>query len=140
MDSNAKPKNILIVDDDVMLVLALKRRLKSAGYTALYALDAASAVDVALRELPDLILLDLGMACRDGFWVLGQLRSLACTAATPIIVLTGRVGHDTRNRAYDAGATDFLQKPVNEKDLLASIERALGKRSPVAAPEKSHIV
>jgi DNA-binding response OmpR family regulator len=120
---------ILIVDDDVMLILALKRRLKAAGYAPVYALDARSAIDAALKESPDLILLDLGMACRDGFWFLEQIRTLALTTTTPIIVLTGRDDEDTQRRAYEAGATDFLQKPAEERELFASIERALARGS-----------
>jgi two-component system, OmpR family, KDP operon response regulator KdpE len=128
-----KPRKILIVDDDVMLILALKRRLKAAGYAIVYALTAVSALEAALDESPDLILLDLGMALRDGFWVLERLRGHATTAATPIIVLTGWDGDDTRKRAFEAGATEFLQKPVEEKVLLASIARALEHESSVVA-------
>ena len=124
------PKKILIVDDDIMLILALQRRLRSAGYKSVYAVDAVAAIGTALKELPDLILLDVGMALRDGFWVLNQLKTLIETSTTPVIVLTGRDCDETRRHAFEAGATDFFQKPADEKKLLKAIELALAHGSP----------
>ena len=129
MTSTTKRRKILIVDDDAILVLTLKRRLRTAGYEAVYALYALAAIDAAVSERPDLVVLDLGMARRNGYWVLQQLKALPKSATTPVIVLTGWGADDNQRRSFKAGAADFLQKPTDENELLASIERALGKPS-----------
>ena len=116
---------VLIVDDDVMLIYALKRRLRAAGYATIYAVDALTAIEAAQAESPDVIILDLGMACRDGFWLMQELKASPSTAAMPVIVLTGRDSQEDRDRALKAGAADFLEKPADEARLLKSIKSVL---------------
>jgi CheY-like chemotaxis protein len=118
-------RKILIVDDDILLILGLKRRLRAAGYTAIYAVDAATALSTAQKESPELIITDLGMAGCDGFMLIDHLKATPSTARIPIVVLTGHGGPANRQRALEAGAVDFLEKPASEDQILRSIQSAL---------------
>lgn len=117
---------ILIIDDDLALRNGLAARLKANGFTTAFAADGAAAVQVARREQPDLILLDLGLPGGDGFLVLSRLRQLVTVACIPVVVITARPAEGNRERALDAGARAFLQKPIESEELLATINQILG--------------
>jgi DNA-binding response OmpR family regulator len=112
---------VLVVDDDLNFRNGLSVRLRSQGYTSVFAADGASAVAVARRELPNLILLDIGLPGGDGFVVLQRLRSLPSIASIPVIVMTARPIEDTRDRALAAGAVGFLHKPLDNDELTAAV-------------------
>jgi len=120
-------KKILIIDDDPHLLLGLTPRLAANSYTVVTATDAISAVSVARKEVPDLIILDLGLPGGDGFLVLERIRNLAGLAATPVIVLSARNPVDNRKRSLDAGAVNFFQKPPDIHEFLSAIRQALGE-------------
>jgi DNA-binding response OmpR family regulator len=121
---------ILIVEDDTDLLRGLNIRLGAAGYNVVFAIDAISAISVARKETPDLILLDIGLPGGDGFVVMERLRFLSPVATVPVIVITGRDLPTNQERALNAGAQAVLQKPVNNDVLLAAIKRALRKNFP----------
>ena len=124
-------KTILIVDDDMDFVRALNIRLRANGYQVTFASDGYSALTKARKEEPELILLDLGLPAGDGFAVMERLRSLVSSVALiPIIVLTAREPMTNRERSLAAGAEAFLQKPVDNDVLLATIRKALGESEP----------
>jgi DNA-binding response OmpR family regulator len=114
---------ILIVEDDEDIRRGLNIRLRASGFTTLCAQDGITAVSMAQRERPDLVLLDLGLPGGDGFVVMNRLRTAAATM--PVIVLSARDPLLNRNRALEAGARAFLQKPVDNDKLLESIRQAL---------------
>ena len=116
---------ILIVDDDQDLQRGLGVRLNASNYKVSFAMDAISAVSMARKEEPDLIILDIGLPGGDGFTVIQRLSSMANLASIPVIILTGRDSFGNEERAVTAGAKAFLQKPVDNEVLLASIEEAL---------------
>jgi len=120
-------KKILIIDDDQHLVLGLTARLKANGYKVISAADAISAITVARKEAPDLVILDLGLPAGDGFVVLERMRSLADLATTPVIVLSARDPAANDRRAMDAGAVAFFQKPPDNHEFLTAIRLALGE-------------
>lgn len=120
-------KKILIIDDDQHLLLGLATRLKANGYGVISATDAISAVAVARKEAPDLVILDLGLPGGDGFLVLERMRGLTDLVATPVIVLSARDPAENRRRALDAGVLAFFQKPPNNHEFLAAIRQALGE-------------
>jgi two-component system KDP operon response regulator KdpE len=122
-------KKILIVDDDQHLVLGLTPRLKANGYRVVSAPDAISAIAVARKEAPDLVILDLGLPAGDGFTVLQRMRDLTELMTTPVIVLTARSPAGNEKHVLDAGATAFFQKPPDNHDFLAAIRQALGETS-----------
>ncbi|MDY6954054.1 MAG: response regulator [Thermodesulfobacteriota bacterium] len=119
-------KKILIVDDDPDVLRGLGIRLKGSGYDTVFAADGYAATTVAQKERPDLILLDIGLPAGDGFVVMERLKNIYDFAFTPIIVLTARDPRGTKEKALKAGATAFFQKPADNKELLAAIEKALG--------------
>ena len=125
-------KKILIVDDDPHLLLGLTARLKANGYRVVCATDALSAITVARKEAPDLVILDLGLPAGDGFLVLERMRSLADLVATPVIVLSARDPTDNKKRALDAGAVAFFQKPPDSYEFLNEIRQALGEKRALA--------
>ena len=125
-------KKILIVDDDPHLLLGLTAKLKANGYRVTCAADALSAITVARKEAPDLVILDLGLPAGDGFLVLERMRSLADLVATPVIVLSARDPTDNKKRALDAGAVAYLQKPPDSYEFLNEIRQALGEKRALA--------
>ena len=124
---------ILIVDDDQDMRTALLIRMRSAGYEAVFAVDAISVMSVARKEKPDLILLDIGLPGGDGFLVMERLNQLPDMAGTPIIVVSARDPIGNRRRALQLGAHSFFQKPADNAELLAAIEDALGQNAPAHA-------
>ncbi len=115
-----KPK-ILIVDDDADLRRALTMRLRANHYQTVQASDGYSAIAVAQRERPNLILLDLGLPAVDGFGVLELLQDIDTVSNIPVIVLTGRDPQLNEQKAFLAGARAYLQKPADNDELLAVI-------------------
>ena len=122
-----KAKKVLMVDDDKDLLRALNLRLSANSYNVVFATDAISAISVARNEQPDLIILDIGLPGGDGFTVMERMAFLGPLATIPIIILTGRDPFSNKERALSAGAQAFLQKPVDNDELLASIQKALGQ-------------
>jgi DNA-binding response OmpR family regulator len=120
-------KKILLIDDDQFLLLGLTPRLKANGYTVVSATDAVSALAIARKEIPDLIILDLGLPAGDGFLVLERLKALSDLAAIPVIVLSARDPIGNKNRAIDGGAVAFFQKPPDNREFLSAIQHALGE-------------
>jgi DNA-binding response OmpR family regulator len=128
----ATPK-ILIVDDDPDLRQALRLRLRANHYDTVNAVDGYSAIAQAYKERPDLILLDLGLPAGDGFVVLERLQRDDKLSAIPVVVLTARDPQNNEQRALQAGATAFFQKPADNMELLdvirASLSQAVGSKS-----------
>ena len=120
-------KKILIIDDDQQLLLGLTARLKANGYLVVSAGDSVAAIAVARRDAPDLVILDLGLPAGDGFLVLERMRGLADLAGTPVIVLSARDPAHNKQRALEAGAVAFFQKPPDNHEFLTAIRQALGE-------------
>ena len=123
-------RKILIVDDNADIRLGMHLRLKANQYETFFAADAFSGVAEARKHRPDLIILDLGLPAGDGFTVMERLKQIPFLAVIPVIVVSARDGLGNQKRAYDAGAKAFLQKPVNDAELLAVIRQALGEPAP----------
>ena len=123
MANNTK---IMIVEDDTDQLIGLKIRLQANHYTVVHAVDAVAAISTARREQPDLILLDLGLPAGDGFTVMERLHDLMDVAHIPIIIVSAREPETYAERAINAGAFAFFQKPADNAELLEAIEHALG--------------
>jgi DNA-binding response OmpR family regulator len=120
-------KKILIIDDDQHLLVGLTARLKAKDYVVVSAGDTVSAITVARKEAPDLVILDLGLPAGGGFVVLERMRDLADLAGIPVIVLSARDPTHNKQRALDAGAVAFFQKPPDNHEFLTAIRQALGE-------------
>jgi DNA-binding response OmpR family regulator len=116
---------ILIVDDDPNLRRGLNLRLRANHYDTSYATDGVSAISMARKERPNLILLDLGLPAGDGFTVLERLQQSASLSNIPVIVLTSRNPESNCERALQAGAIAFFQKPADNGKLLSAIRTSL---------------
>ena len=127
-------KKILIVDDDPDVRLGLHVRLKANHYDTFFAGDAFSSIVEARTHQPDLIILDLGLPAGDGFVVMERLKLLPSLAVIPVIVVSARDVRANKERALQAGAKAFLQKPANDVELLAVIRRVLGEPAPSQRP------
>jgi DNA-binding response OmpR family regulator len=127
-------KKILIVDDDPDVRQGMHVRLKANGYETFFAADALSSMSEARKHAPDLIILDLGLPGGDGFLVMERLKKFPALAVIPIIVVSARDARANQERAVKAGAHAFLQKPVDNAELLAVIRQALGEP---AQPEET---
>ena len=120
-------KKILIVDDDQDVLQGMHVRLKANHYDICLAVDTFSGVAEARRSEPDLILLDLGLPAGGGFMVMERLKMIPSLAIIPIIVVSARDGLGNQKRAFEAGAKAFLQKPVDDNQLLAVIRQTLAE-------------
>jgi CheY-like chemotaxis protein len=116
---------ILVVDDNPSIRKGLSIRLRANGYEVLFAEDAISATASLVTERPDLVILDLGLPWGDGFAVMERAHRSDGLANIPVIVLTGHELAGNRDRAMQAGAAAFFQKPVQDRSLLSAIRQAL---------------
>ncbi len=108
----SKPVVLVVDDEDVMRLLA-RESLEQSGFEVEEAADGAEAVAVFQRTQPDIVLLDVKMPVLDGFGACARLRETVSGRYTPILVMTGLDDVDSIERAYQAGATDFVNKPIN---------------------------
>jgi DNA-binding response OmpR family regulator len=120
--------SILLIEDDLNVYYGLQRKLKASHYDTFYAPDAIASISQARQHHPDLILLDLGLPAGDGFVVMDRLKLFPELSLIPIIVLSGRDRAANEIRSLRAGATAFLQKPVNSEVLLETIRQCLAQR------------
>lgn len=120
-------KKILIVDDEPDLRYAMNAKITANNYETVNAWDSVSAVSMAVKEQPDLIILDLGLPAGDGFIVMERFKNLAALAKIPVIVVTGQDPQTSRERALKAGAVAFFEKPTDYAGLLAAVRKTLGE-------------
>jgi two-component system, OmpR family, KDP operon response regulator KdpE len=118
---------VLVVDDDTQLLRALRINLRAREYDVDLAPDGATALSVAARFPPDLVILDLGLPDMDGVEVVHALRGWS---AAPILVLSARGAQAEKVTALDAGADDYVTKPFGMDELLARIRSALRRAAP----------
>ncbi len=114
---------ILVVEDELAMRVALVDSLRAEGYRVLVANDGAEGLDVALAQVPDLILLDVMMPALDGFALCRELRRLDYSG--PIVMVTAKGMVDDRVQGLDVGADDYLVKPFSIDELLARVRAQL---------------
>jgi len=116
---------VLVVEDELAMRNVLKNSLERHGYRVLLAMDGEAGLDRALKEDPDLILLDVMMPKMSGFEVCAELRRLS--RKVPILMLTAKGSVDDKVKGLDVGADDYLAKPFSRDEMLARV-RALLRR------------
>src|SRR5713226_4991942 len=120
-----KQSKILIVDDEPFNVDYLEQELEDLGYETISAINGQEALEKVAAEAPDLILLDVMMPVMDGLTVCRILKENEETRLIPIVIMTALDAVGDRIKGIEAGADDFLTKPVNEQELLARIRTTL---------------
>jgi DNA-binding response OmpR family regulator len=126
--SEMRPLNrakIMIVDDDPDLRQALSLRLRANQFDTVNVCDGYSAIAMAQKEHPHLIILDLGLPAGDGFAVLKNLQQYPALSTIPVIVLTARDPEGNEKRTLASGAVAFFQKPADNEELLGVIRASL---------------
>ncbi len=115
-------KRILLVDDEAQLVELVKMRLEANGYQVLTAYDGKEALDVAKKEMPDLIILDLMLPKIDGYKVCRMLKFDEKYKKIPIILFTARALEADKKVGMEVGADDYITKPFEPELLLMKIK------------------
>jgi len=124
-DTTQQTANIIVIDDTDVSAEVLRRLLLRDGYSVEVARDGESGLEAVRRSTPDLVLLDVMMPGIDGFEVCRRLKSDPATRLTPVILVTTLDGRDDRIQGMDAGADDFLTKPVDGMELRARVRASL---------------
>ncbi len=114
------PKVLIIEDNDQNLYL-MRFLLEKKGFTVADARDGREGIRSACALLPDLILLDIQLPLMDGYAVAGELRNQKALEKTPIIAVTSYAMAGDRERALGAGATDYIEKPINPETFVEQI-------------------
>lgn len=125
---------VLVVDDEPQIVRALRINLRARGYDVDAAPDGRTALDLAARRHPDVIVLDLGLPDMEGAEVIRGLRGWT---SVPIIVLTARHASEEKVEILDVGADDYVTKPFGMDELLARLRAAVRRSAP---PEENAVV
>lgn len=118
-------KKILIVEDDVDINKALRIRLKAAGYDVCSAEDGLQGLGTAVRERPDVMVLDISMPAGDGFSIVERIRDYTDLPKVPFIVLTASKRTDLREKAKELGAAGYFEKPYESGALIEAIGQAV---------------
>jgi two-component system, OmpR family, KDP operon response regulator KdpE len=120
-----KPVRVLVVDDEAAIRRFLRTGLTAQGYEVVEAESGAQAIELAAKETPDLVILDLGLGDMDGSEALQQIRR---TSLMPVVVLSVRNDEKEKVRALDLGADDYVTKPFGMEELIARVRTALRHR------------
>lgn len=130
-------RRILIVDDEKNIVDILKFNLNKESFETLEAYDGLQAIEIAEREKPDLIILDVMLPEMDGFTVCRKLRQ---TMQTPILMLTAREEEVDKVLGLELGADDYITKPFSPRELMARVKANLRRVIDEAVPQKQENV
>ena len=117
--SEGKGPTVLVVDDEVVNRRLLEAMLEREGYAVVQAASGEQALEIARRDRPGTIMLDVMMPGMDGFEALRRLKADAATRAIPVLMVTALDDRDSRVRALEAGAEDFIIKPIDRIELRA---------------------
>jgi CheY-like chemotaxis protein len=130
---------ILIVDDDREITRALDLRLSNVGFKTITAHDGQQGLEIAQKNPPDAILLDLRMPVMDGFELLERLQNSVHTRNIPAIILSADAADKARLKALRAGATYYVEKPYRAQDLIDALSKSLERRSAQTLPPEPTI-
>ena len=122
------PKKILIVEDDPKSMKVMLMVLRPHGYTLLEATDGEEALEIAVRDKPDLILMDMQLPKMSGLEVTRRLRQMSTLNHTPIIAVTASAMRGDEERILESGCDAYLSKPINTRELPEMIAEMLLQR------------
>jgi DNA-binding response OmpR family regulator len=119
---------VLTADDDEDILGLVAFRLEHSGYRVIQARNGEEALELALKERPDLAVIDVMMPKLDGFELTRRLRAEESTSRMPIILLTAKSQDADVQRGFEAGADDYVRKPFSPEELRARVQAILGRR------------
>ncbi len=119
------PKKILIVEDDPKNMKVMLMVIRPHGYTLLEATDGEEGLEMAKRELPDLILMDIQLPKMDGLEVTRKLRETPAFSHIPIIGVTAYAMKEDKEKIIESGCDAYLSKPINTRELPRIIAEML---------------
>jgi CheY-like chemotaxis protein len=119
-------KRILICDDDPAILRVLQVNLEVEGYDVLLAHHGEEAVEVAMAEHPDLVILDIMMPRLDGYQTCERLKAEPTTQDIPVVFLSAKAQQSDIEKGRSYGVADYLTKPFDPTDLLDVVERLVG--------------
>ena len=120
---------ILVVEDSPMIQEILVERLRFRNYEVVVANDGQEGIEVAQKEKPDLILMDISLPVMDGWEATNQIRQIEAIKNIPIIALTAHALVEDRNKSLAIGCNDFETKPINFSQLVTKINYLLGSNA-----------
>jgi len=118
-------KKILVVEDNKINMYLCCRIIKSSGYEVIEARTGEEGVALALKEKPDLIIMDIQLTGIDGLEATKRIRKLEADRKTPIIALTSYAMAGDKEKAISVGCTGYIEKPINPETFIAEIETYL---------------
>lgn len=121
------PDTVLVVENDPMSRELARRVLNAGGYRTLLAPDAEEALRLAAADVPDLVLMDLGLPGIDGIEATVRMHARAETADVPVAVLSAQMMGDSVERAREAGCVGYLTKPIGARELLDRVAELLAE-------------
>lgn len=119
-------QTVLVIDDEVDIRNGVGRWLEYSGYETCFADNGDMGIGFAMESPPDAILLDVQMPKKDGMQTLAELRACPRTQDIPVVMLSASLGDE--QRALEAGAKFFVQKPYEGKKLVCAVEAAISQR------------
>ncbi len=120
-----KPSLILVIDDDEAITGVVSTVLSADGHRVLTASDGTTGLELAEKEPPDLILMDIGLPEMDGYEVTRKLKEHISLQSVPVIFLTGQNASEDGGRAFGVGGAAYVQKPFSNQQLKDLVTLAL---------------
>ena len=117
---------ILIVEDNEKNMKLVRDILQAKGFETMEAVNAEEGIELALGRVPDLVLMDIQLPGMNGMEALKVLRAESSTAKVPVVAITASVMIQDRQQIMDAGFNGFIEKPINLKDFLATVQASIG--------------
>src|SRR5690606_20565830 len=124
--AGGRPPTALVVDDAITRRGVTQRLLERGGVRGMTAGECVAAITVLQEQEPDIILLDIEMPRMDGYQFASHVRNDEKLKAVPIVMITSRSGEKHRAKAIELGVNDYLSKPYQEAQLIASVEALIG--------------
>jgi len=134
VDPIANDRVVVVADDSISVRKFVGRMLEKAGYRVKLASDGLEASEIVAQVGCHLVITDLEMPRMNGYELMAQLRQDPVTRRIPVLVVTSRAGAKHRDRAMKEGAMAFLTKPVQEDQLIATVESLIGSEVPQGRP------